>query len=208
VNADLTSAPYVHRLVAEWHRCSTREAQASIEARVAGYLAREGNIGFAEAERERLRREYGHGVSPRVSILLMCLDAFIYYYKDTDPRAIDRAARAKLLSRAFGLDDLLGFSSAWSAHFAFGVFRPSELVESLLTAVATVKSTDVPSMCRLAMTLGDTATYFGEFEVARGWYSRAHNYAVDLGDHAFISALNFNRPATTAFAARLHRELG
>jgi hypothetical protein len=143
-----------------------------------------------------------------VSILLMCLDAFVYYYEDTNPKAIDRVARANLLSKAFGLTDLVGFTSAWAAHFALGVFRPAELVRFLRLAVDSIQPLNTEAMCRVTMTLGDVATYFGRFEVARLWYARAHAHAVDLGDHAYIAALSFNRPATAAFAARLHLELG
>jgi tetratricopeptide (TPR) repeat protein len=137
----------------------------------------------------------------------MCLEALIHYYTDADPRAIDRMMRAQLLSGAFRQTDLLAFTSAWLAHLSFHGSRPAELARSLLLATQSVRAEDEEALCRTVMTLGDITTYLGDFAAAKAWYSKAHRLCVSLGDHAFISALTYNKPAMAAFSSRLHKSL-
>jgi hypothetical protein len=208
VSDDLSIAPFVRAKLEEWRHLKSRELQAEVEVEIAAYHAREGRVDQAVRAQAQLRREFGHGASPRVSIRLMFLDSCLHYYKSADSKAIDRVSRAQFLSGALHLDDLLALSSAWKAHFCFHAARVGEIGPALALATSSAKAGDLPSLARIAMTLGDLATYLGMFGRARSWYAQAHRNAVALGDHAYISALNFNRPAMTAFAARLHAELG
>lgn len=205
---DQSSAPFVRAKLEEWRQQRTREQQAEIEIEIAAYHAREGQLDLATRVQSALRKEFGHGASPRVSIRLMFLDSCIHYYRSADSKAIDRVSRAQLLSGALKQLDLLALASAWKAHFCFHASRSSEIAPALRTAVASVRQGDLSSLSRITMTLGDLATYLGMFDVARRWYSEAHRNALALGDHAYISALTFNRSAMTAFSARLHAELG
>jgi hypothetical protein len=205
---NMTSAPYVKAREAAWQRATDVVERSLLELEIGCYLAREGDLEVAGRVREKIRAAFGNGSNARVSIRLMCLEAFIYYYKDADPRAIDRMMRAQLLSGAFRHRDLVAFTSAWLAHLSFHGSRPAELVRALTLATQTVTGEDREAMCRTAMTLGDVTTYLGDFAAAKAWYVRAHRLALALGDHAFISALTYNRPAMVAFSSRLHSALG
>jgi hypothetical protein len=170
---------------------------------LAGGYARLGEFESAESEIASLRSEFGDGRSGRVSIMIMCAEAQLIYYKNLGEQARDRMMRAQLLSVA-GRDAMLSaLTSAWLAHICFNLHRHDEMARSVKTCLDTVSGGDHEAASRLALTLGDAFYAAEQSEIGNRWYSKAHEHAVKLGDHSTIAALTYNRAAMGTFLARL-----
>lgn len=199
----MQQSPYIDRLkqaIADARDPSTR---AMLRAELAGSIARLGDFSEAEAEIADLRREFGDGRSGRVSIMIMCAEAQLIYYKDLGEQARDRMMRAQVLSVAGRDAALTALTSAWLAHIAFNLHRHEEMARSAKTCLDTVSRTDHEATARLALTLGDAFYAADQMEVGNRWYAKAHEHANKLGDHATIAALTYNRAAMGTFMARL-----
>lgn len=167
------------------------------------YWARWGNYREAEAAASELRLGFGDGRNPRVSILLMALEALIAYFKSLSSSAHDRMARAHLLSVATRDPKLVALTSGWLAHIAFNRYRYEEMTRALQSCLRMADSDDDASRFRASLTIADSFTICGEHSAARVWYERARVHATRLGDHASLGALTYNQAAFSAFVARL-----
>lgn len=170
---------------------------------LAGGYARLGDFEAAEAEISTLRSEFGDGRSGRVSIMIMCAEAQLIYYKNLGDQARDRMMRAQVLSVASRDAALSALTSAWLAHICFNLHRHDEMTRSVKTCLDTISAEDHEAASRLALTLGDAFYAAEQPEIGNRWYGKAHEHAVKLGDHSTIGALTYNRAAMGTFLARL-----
>lgn len=196
-------SPYELRLRRALGEAPDPVARALLQAEYAAYLARIGAFADAEAILLELRREFGAGESGRVTIMLMLGEGLLAYFRDLDPVSQDRLARAHLLSVAARSGPLSALTSAWLAHIAFNLHRHDAMGRAIRSCVDTVSASDVQAKCRLSLTLGDAFLVSGQRATSRGWYSRARDYAIQLGDHAAIGALIYNQAALSVFGSRL-----
>lgn len=172
-------------------------------AHLACYQARIGEFDEAERKRVELRQEFGLGNSQRVSILIMCLEALLLYYRDLDPKARDWLARANLLSVSFREGALAALSFSWLAHLDFNLGHYERMVGSIGRCLHELDHDDGTALCRVALVLGDAFAFAGRETESRQWYDRAHAEATRLGDQAAIGALTYNRAALHVSAARV-----
>lgn len=199
----MPKSPYIDRLkegIAQADDPSTRGLR---RAQLAAGYARLGEFDAAEAEISELRAEFGDGRSGRVSIMIMCAEAQLIYYKNLGDKARDRMMRAQLLSVAGRDAELSAMTSAWLAHICFNLHRHEEMIRSAKTCLDTISFQDHEAASRLALTLGDAFYASEQPDVGNRWYSKAHEHAVKLGDHSTIGALTYNRAAMGTFVARL-----
>lgn len=199
----MPDSPYIGRIkqaIAEGGDSST---QAVRRALLAGGYARLGSFEAAEAEVAGLRAEFGDGRSGRVSIMIMCAEAQLIYYKNLSDQARDRMMRAQVLSVASRDAWLSAFTSAWLAHICFNLHRHDEMARSVKTCLDTISAEDHEAASRLALTLGDAFYAAEQPEIGNRWYVKAHEHAVKLGDHSIIGALTYNRAAMGTFLARI-----
>ena len=94
------TSPLVRRLVANIDLCHDTERRACHVAELACYWARVGEFEEAERLRTELRRDFGDCRSVRVSVLIMCIEALLMYFRELSPLARGRMAGANVLSTA------------------------------------------------------------------------------------------------------------
>ena len=199
------TAPLIKRLEAAIEAATDEAERAALVAQVGCYQARIGEFEAAEAIRDGLRRDFGSGRNPRVSILVMCLEGLLLYFRDLDVRARDRLLRAHLLSESFGLRDLIGVTAAWLAHIDFNLSQFESMGVHLRKVFAQEDADDGTAACRSALVLGDAFTYAGQLDAARTWYEIGRQWAVSLGDQAAVGALTYNQAALHVAGARLRK---
>lgn len=197
------TAPYVKRLVTQIESSVDADSRAMLTAELACYWARVGEFEEAERLRAELRRGFGDGRDIRVSILIMCVEGLLLYFRELSPDALDRIARARLLSVASGQKSLIALTSAWLAHIHFNSNRYGDMAEAIGVCLNSLEKSNLPAVCRVSMLLGDAHLYSGNASSAQPWYDYARSAAVELGDHAFVGALIYNRSALRVFVARV-----
>lgn len=197
------TAPYVKRLVAQIDSCADVTSRAMLTAELACYWARVGEFDESDRLRIELRSVYGDGRDVRVSILIMCIEGLLLYFRELSPSALDRLARARLLSVAAGDKSLIALTSAWLAHIHFNGNRYVEMSDAIRICLNSLDASNLPAVCRVSMLLGDAYLYCGNAGVAQTWYDRARSAALELGDQAFVGALTYNRSALRVFVARV-----
>ncbi|MBL8275720.1 MAG: hypothetical protein JNL93_03405 [Pelomonas sp.] len=199
----MPKSPYIDRLREGIAQAEDPAARGLRRAQLAAGYARLGEFDAAEEEISGLRAEFGDGRSGRVSIMIMCAEAQLIYYKNLGEKARDRMMRAQLLSVAGRDAELSAITSAWLAHICFNLHRHEEMTRSAKTCLDTISVQDHEAASRLALTLGDAFYAAEQPNVGNRWYSKAHEHAVKLGDHSTIGALTYNRAAMGTFIARL-----
>ena len=198
-------SPLLVRLESESQASADPVIQAVKSAQIACYQARVGEFEDAERRRKELRTAFGDGRSPQVSILIMCLEALLLFFRDLDSGARDRLLRANLLSVACRETALVALTSAWLAHIDFNAGRFETMARSMQTCSEALESDDGTASCRLSLVLGDAFVYAGEESAARKWYDDARVSANKLGDQAAIGAITYNRAALHVSNARIRK---
>ena len=197
------TAPYVTKLIGKIDSCTDVSSRAILTAELGCYWARVGEFEEAERLRQELRSVFGDGRDVRVSILIMCIEGLLLYFRELSPGAFDRLARARLLSVASKDRELIALTSAWLAHLHFNSNKYVEMVDAIGACINTLDSSNLPAMCRVTMLLGDAHLYSGNASIAQVWYDCARTGALKLGDQAFVGALTYNRSALRIFQARM-----
>lgn len=204
------TSPLVQRLVASIDQCQDADSRACCLAELACYWARVGEFGEAERLRTELRRDFGDGRSVRVSVLIMCIEALLVYFRQLGPQARDRMMRASLLSNAAGDSRLIALTSAWMAHIDFNLNRFETMSSSIESCLSAIDADDGTADCRVSLVLGDAFLFVRALTASNAWYARARAAASKIGDQAAIGALTYNRAALHVAGARfqsLHRPL-
>ncbi len=199
------TSPLVARLETELRGATDPVERGALSAELACYEARIGDFERAEVRRVELRKEFGDGHSARVSILIMCLEGLLLYFKDLDPRARDRLFRANLLSTACRQSALIALTSAWLAHIDFNQGRFSSMAIAISKCFEAIDADDGSAMCRVSLVLGDSFSFVGQAPLSRTWYEHARVVASRIGDQAAVGALTYNRAALHVASARVRR---
>lgn len=197
------TSPLVQRLSECIERTQDPVIKACHMAELGCYWARVGEFERAEELRSGLRRVFGDGRSVRVSILIMCIEALLAYFRELSPNARDRMARAALLSSAAQDSSLIGLTSAWMAHIDFNLNRFQSMADAIASCLSHLASDDGSIESRVSLVLGDAFLFAGSETYANMWYYRARAAAAKIGDQAAIGALTYNRAALHVAAARL-----
>jgi hypothetical protein len=184
-------------------KCLDKEQRHVFLAELACYKARIGDFDEAEKFRIELRREFDDGRSLRVSILIMCVEALMLYYRELSVDARDRMARANLLSTAAREHRLTAFTSSWLAHIDFNLNRFDAMAKELDAVFQTIHADDGTAECRVALVLGDAFLIVGNSIASQGWYECARRAAIRTGDQAAVGAITYNRAALRVAATRL-----
>ena len=198
------TSPLVARLVTAINSSVDEEQRALHVAELACYLARTGEFEEAESMRLELRRDFADGHNARVSILIMCIEALLLYYRELSPKARDWMARANLLSKTFHEGRLTALTSAWMAHIDFNQNRFDSMSGELQKCADFISADDGNAECRASLVLGDAFLFAGDTSTSRVWYEVARRAATALGDHSSIGALTYNRAALRVAAARFN----
>ena len=199
------SAPLVMRLEAELLTTIDTVDRALLTVQIACYQARIGEFEGAEAKRLELRREFGAGQRARISIMIMCLEGLLLYYKDLDPAARDRLLRANVLSVACSDRSLIALTSAWLSHIDFNQGRYDSMAKALTKCFEAMDADNGAASCRVALVLGDAFTFTNKIAQAKVWYEHARVTANRIGDQAAVGAITYNRAALHVASGRIRR---
>ncbi|MDP3612605.1 MAG: hypothetical protein Q8R98_12185, partial [Rubrivivax sp.] len=202
------TSPLLNRLLHTLSTTTDPVSSAVLSAQIACYQARVGEFEDAESRRIELRRVFGDGHSPQVSILVMCLEALLMFFKELDPNARDRLLRANLISVACHERPLIALTSAWMAHLDFNAGRYESMAKSMQACATNLDADDGTAACRLALVLGDAFDFVGNSQTARVWYEDARITASRLGDQAAVGAITYNRAALHVSNGRVKRISG
>ena len=199
------TSPLVERLLTNIDESQNRESRACLAAELACYWARVGEFDRAEDLRDELRKNFGDGHSVRVSILIMCIEALLAYFRELSPQARDRMVRANLLSVAARDHKLIALTSAWMAHIDFNLNKFDSMASAVTSCLSSIAYDDGTAECRVSLVLGDAFLFTGDSAPSDAWYRRARSAAERIGDQAAIGALTYNRAALHVAAARTRR---
>ncbi len=188
-------SPLLNRLEAEIRTELDPVQRGKLLARRGGYLARIGRFDDARQQVVDLRREFADARSGAVTSWIMLAEALIHHFENLDVQALDRMARAQLLSLATGDGELAAMSSAWKAHFEFERSRFDAMAQSLQLALTHAGANDHAARSRLAMVLCNAFFLCGERQSAQAWFLSCREHALKEGDQASIEALLYNRAA-------------
>ena len=197
------TSPLVQRLITNIDRCQDTEGRACYVAELACYWARVGEFEEAERLRTELRRDFGDCRSVRVSVLIMCIESLLMYFRELSPLARSRMAAANVLSTAASDSRLTTLTSAWMAHIDFNLNRFETMVTAIAACLSTIDADDGTADCRVSLVLGDAFLFVRALSPSDAWYARARTAASRVGDHAAIGALTYNRAALHLAAARI-----
>lgn len=197
------TSPLVRRLVAHIDQCRDMEDRACHVAELACYWARVGEFDEAERLRTELRKDFGDCRSVRVSVLIMCIEALLMYFRELSPLARDRMAGARLLSTGARDARLIALTSAWMAHIDFNLNRYEAMASAIAACLSSMGADDGTADCRVSLVLGDAFLFVHAPSPSKAWYARAHAAAGKVGDQAAIGALTYNRAALHVAAARV-----
>jgi tetratricopeptide (TPR) repeat protein len=196
-------APCVDRLSDAIRQCNDPAEAALLTAELGCYLARTGDFEAAEGIVQKLRGEFSDGRDGRVTVMMMCLEGLVMFFRNMGAGALDRLKRAQFLSLAFGRKDLIAFTSAWIALIFYNQNRYQDCVDALTKALASIDRSHLSAITRCSLIFGDLFCYIGDRETANTWYGQARLAATAYGDQATIGALISNRAALNAHALRL-----
>lgn len=199
------TAPLVVRLEAELSTAIDPVDRALLTVQIACYQARIGEFESAESKRVELRKEFGTGQSACVSIMIMCLEGLLLYFKDLDPAARDRLLRANVLSVACNERALVALTSAWLSHIDFNQGRYDSMANALAKCFESMEADDGTASCRAALVLGDAFTFTNNVDQAKAWYEHARVTANRIGDQAAVGAITYNRAALHVASGRVRR---
>lgn len=197
------AAPLVERLLQSIASESDLAKRAEYVALLACYEARVGEFDAAEEKRLQLRRDFGSGHYPRVSILLMCLEALQLFFRELSPKARDRMHRANLISGLVKEPQLEALTSAWLAHIDFNLDSYDSMASELIKCLQNLEADDGSAECRATLVLGDAYLFVGSEQEARKWHDKARGLASKLGDQAAFGAITYNRAAMRVAVARI-----
>lgn len=197
------TSPLVQRLSECVLQAQDPVIKACYIAELGCYWARTGEFEKAEVLRSELRQGFGDGRNVRVSILIMCLEALLAFFRELNPSARDRMARAALLSTAAQDSSLIALTSAWMAHIDFNQNRFESMASAIGKCLSNMASDDGSVECRISLVLGDAFLYARNVNSSNMWYQKARAAAAKIGDQAAIGALTYNRAALHVAAARL-----
>jgi tetratricopeptide (TPR) repeat protein len=198
----------LQRLKRELELTKHPEERAEILARMGCIHARFGDFEEAKLLVAELRRHFGEGQSGRVTIWIMLTEGLIHWFERMSNDALDRVARAQLLSLGMKYPLGIAISSAWKAHLEFEQSNFEGSFRSMEVALRHVQAEDHDVLARLSMLLCNVCATLGDFERTKHWFHRGRHFALLDGDLAAVEALQFNRAVFTFAWARAEQCLG
>lgn len=192
----------LRRLESSLATCSDPIERAELSARRACLLARRGEIEAAKAAVVDLRGSFGDGRSGRTTVWIMLAEALIHWYGDLNPQALDRIARAQLLSNAMQYRTMIALAAAWKAHIEFDMSNFDSMFKSLGVAAANMDDSNLDASGRVAIVLFNAFALCGDRAQSQLWFMKGRDIAVKAGDQTSIEALQFNRTALGLSVAR------
>lgn len=189
------TAPLVTKLLSERSACQDPVRRAEITAHLACYYARTGDFDQAAILTAELRSTFGAGGHPRVSVLIMLIEALRHYFADQNPLAVDRLKRACLISNVIRDRELIALTESWMSYLQFNRGDYVQYGQTLARAFGHLDEENQGAKCRLAITLGDAFLLTNDSVSSRAWYAEARDAAVKTGDQAAIGAITYNRAA-------------
>jgi hypothetical protein len=197
------NAPYVDALLAQIESADSQSDRAERLAELACYWARSGEFGKAEAIAGDLRANFGSGSYARISMLIMCIEGLLLFFRDLSPRALERVTGANVLSVAMRQADITALTASWVAHIAFNRNDFDRFCSAARQCIGALGSNDLSARGRLAIVLSDAFLVAQDWASSKHWHEVARDCAVRMGDHTTMAALTYNRAVLNLHTLRI-----
>jgi tetratricopeptide (TPR) repeat protein len=123
-------------------------------------------------------------------------------------RARDRVQRARVLAASAKSPRILALTSAWCAHFDYGVGDFTAMTRNLGDAFRAATYDNHSALTRSCVIVAVAYHATGSEEMAQPWYARARNHATREGDGVSLSSIAYNLAAMRIANTRLLEHFG
>ena len=178
----------------DWLRCQIKAATGENDANcriaeLAGYLARLGR--FEECRELIAVLKKTNEVVPKValSIRIHLAEGFVCYFESCGVGISDGVQRAYALSAASGMRDLQALSAAWLAQYAHSTIDVHGIHRYVSESFRLAAPDDHGSRARACLVVAQLLHLGDRFDLAKIWYLRAKNHAINGRDGATVGAL-------------------
>ena len=196
------------RIQSEIAAAASDEQRALWLVKLAAYEARLGNTKKASGILREVKELFGLRISAQLISWIFLAEGIVDFHRDPMPKSIDRIQRAYWMSRAIGERELRPLAAAWMAHMDLIRDRYTSMIDLAEEAYTTACGDDFASLSRVSLVVADAFNFAGDFSIARTWYSKVRNYALEIGDEVMISAMLHNIAALQVASARMRRAFG
>jgi hypothetical protein len=195
-------SPLLIRLSADLQRTTEPTKRAELLARIGCCLARIGLFDDAKKIVTELRGDFGAGQSGRTTIWIMLTEGLVHWFGSLSDQALDRVARAQVLSVAMQYSTGIAISSAWKAYIELEQSKHDSFFQSVSLARQYTASDDNDVLARITILLCSASAIAGRLDRTKFWFHRGRHYALLDGDQTSIEALQYNRAGFTLAWAR------
>ena len=175
--------------------CERKEERLILLAKKAGCLAR--NTRIAEAKTlTKVLQTANIGHDPKLSGWLLLAEGLIEHFG-----SLNNSKSQLKFNRAFSISkialdrELTSVAAAWLAHCELVSGEIKSTVAYLVIAFESESPENGDARGRASMVLADTLNWAGRNDLARIWYKKARQHAVQDGDIAMQNVMIFNTAA-------------
>jgi tetratricopeptide (TPR) repeat protein len=130
------------------------------------------------------------------------------YFESMNQRARDRVQRARALAGSAKSQRLVALTSAWCAHFDYGVGDFPSMVRNLADAFRAAAHDNHSALTRACVIVAGAYHFTGAEDLAQPWYARARSHATREGDGVSLSSIAYNLAALRIGNTRLLEHFG
>lgn len=163
-----------------------------LRAERACYLARRGHFEEVRATLVELRQRYSSSPNVAISAWLSLAEGLQIHFSNMGQLARDKIHRAYALSAAAGMTQLNAICAAWLANMDYLIVDMVGMTHHVAQSLKISQKDNHSARARANLVVAHAYHLSGRLDLARPWYTRAHDHASSDGDDATISALMHN----------------
>jgi tetratricopeptide (TPR) repeat protein len=179
-----------------------------LRAERAVLLARLGDFDRARQDLAFLRGLPDSSTNPVLGAWMWLGEGVLDFFESMNQRARDRVQRARALAVSAKSQRLIALTSAWCAHFDYGVGEFTSMVHNLADAFRAAAFDNHSALTRACVMVAVAYHCGGSEELAQPWYARARNHATREGDGVSLSSIAYNLAALRISSTRLLEHFG
>jgi tetratricopeptide (TPR) repeat protein len=174
------------------------QAAVCIEAEIAAYHARSGDIDAARAQLARLRARYGDGSHVRILAWICFAEGVLGQFDTLSGHCRERLQRARAFATAIRDQRLQALSAAWLGYDAFNHHDHAAMAGYLQEADRLNTDNDPTVAFRIQSVISAARVASRSLDLSAEDFRTNHAKVVSLGDRTGLAALILNRAAMMA----------
>lgn len=179
-----------------------------LRAERAVLLARLGDFERARQDLAFLRGLPDSATNPVLGAWMWLGEGVLDYFESMNQRARDRVQRARALAVSAKSHRLIALTSAWCAHFDYGVGEFASMAQNLADAFRASAFDNHSALTRACVLVAVSYHFTGAEDLAQPWYARARNHATREGDGVSLSSIAYNLAALRIANTRVLEHFG